>query len=200
MQHDPRYLFMFVGGGSGKREVDEAIATHQLLNTISLPYQPLEKIKFSLSAADLHVVTLGNNMPGIIHPCKLYGAMAVGRPVLLIGPRPSHASDLIDRCKIGWQVEHGDTARVLAAIHCAREMSSVCRAEMGNVGRTTIREEFSKRKLCGKLCDSVERSLMGSQVMPQVDYVAKDQTPGCSGKKKPAWPAKTKVLEDCTKS
>jgi glycosyltransferase involved in cell wall biosynthesis len=199
MQHDPRYLFMFVGGGSGKREVDEAIATHQLENTISLPYQPLEKIKFSLSAADLHVVTLGNNMPGIIHPCKLYGAMAIGRPVLLIGPRPSHASDLIDRCKIGWQIEHGDTAGVLAAIRCAREMPNACRAEMGRIGRAIIREEFSKHKLCGKLCDVVEGSVVGAQIIPHFGYTATDHM-SYRRTTSTGWPAKTKTFEDCPES
>ena len=88
MQDDPRFLFMFIGGGLGKREVDEAIASRRPANIISLPYQPLERIGYSLRTADVHAVTLGNEMVGIIHPCKVYGAMAVGRPVLFVGPPP----------------------------------------------------------------------------------------------------------------
>ena len=37
----------------------------------------LATLRESLSAADVHVVSLGADMVGIIHPCKVYGAMAV---------------------------------------------------------------------------------------------------------------------------
>ncbi len=79
---EPRVVFMFIGGGVGKRDVEAA----GLPNVRSLPYQPLDALKYSLSAADLHVVTMGNGLVGISHPCKVYGAMAVARAVLLIGP------------------------------------------------------------------------------------------------------------------
>ena len=35
-------------------------------------------------------------MVGIIHPCKIYGAMAAARPILFLGPNPSHISDLLE--------------------------------------------------------------------------------------------------------
>lgn len=67
---------MCIGGGNGKKEVDDKIAAGAR-NILSLPYQPLEEIKFSLSAADVHVVSMGDDMVGIVHPCKVYGAMTV---------------------------------------------------------------------------------------------------------------------------
>src|SRR5204863_7909491 len=87
---DPTLRFLFVGGGLGKKEVEAVIAEHQLMNALSLPYQPLADLRYSLSAADIHVVSLGLDMVGIIHPCKIYGAMAVAKPTLSFGPRPSH--------------------------------------------------------------------------------------------------------------
>ena len=169
MQDDPQFLFMFIGGGLGKLEVEEAIAVYHPPNIISLPYQSLDCIKFSLSAADLHVVTLGNGMPGIIHPCKVYGAMAVGRPVLLIGPRPSHVTDLIDNFNIGWQADHGDVDRVVAAIHDASKLASNCREEIGSRARTAVREYYSKRELCGALCDVVERGVNTEMIRQNVN-------------------------------
>ena len=64
-------------------------------NIVSLPYQPLDQIKYSLSAADLHIVSLGNDMSGIVHPCKIYGALSIGRPVLTLGPKESYLSDIL---------------------------------------------------------------------------------------------------------
>jgi hypothetical protein len=34
-------------------------------------------------------------MSGIVHPCKIYGALSIGRPVLTLGPKESYLSDII---------------------------------------------------------------------------------------------------------
>jgi hypothetical protein len=157
LRDDSRLMFVFVGGGLGKRDVDQAIETHRLKNVRSLPYQPLDRLQQSLSAADLHVVTLGNDMVGIIHPCKIYGAMAVGRPVLFVGPRPSHAADLIDELMIGWQLNHGD---VQGLVNLLREIVEMPRAELADIGERAqhvIRESFEKELLCGAMCELLER-------------------------------------------
>ncbi len=166
LKDDPRFVFMFIGGGHGKREVDDAIAAHRPANIVSLPYQPLERIKYSLSAADLHVVTLGDDMAGIIHPCKIYGAMAIGRPVLFFGPRPSHAADLIDRHDIGWHVEHGDVDGAVAALNEIAARTPAERVAIGQRARQAVAEHYGKQALCAAFCDAVERSLASKQHVP----------------------------------
>ena len=69
---------------------------HQLSNVLCLPYQPLEQLAGSLSAADLQVVVMGNEFVGLVHPCKIYNILSVAAPVLYIGPRPSHLSELLE--------------------------------------------------------------------------------------------------------
>lgn len=160
LRDDSRFLFMFIGGGLGKSEVDEVIARTRPGNIVSLPYQPLDRIKYSLSAADLHVVTLGNDMPGIIHPCKIYGAMALGRPVLLIGPGRSHAGDLIDRHQIGWQVDQGDVTDTIAMLRQVVALPAAVRAEIGERGQKAVSEYYSKEQLCRSFCDVIERNLV----------------------------------------
>ncbi|MCA9310139.1 MAG: glycosyltransferase family 4 protein, partial [Phycisphaerales bacterium] len=81
LKDDPRFVFMFIGGGLLKKDVEAAIAAGAT-NIRSLPYQPMSELKYSLSAADVHVVSIGNDVVGIVHPCKVYGAMAVARPIL----------------------------------------------------------------------------------------------------------------------
>src|SRR5439155_22115739 len=116
LKDDPGIKFLFVGGGIGKREVEQYIQQYNLSNVVSLPYQPLEDLRYSLSAADVHVVSLGGNMVGIIHPCKVYGAMAVARPVLFFGPKPSHIDDLLEQHHFGLHVSHGDVGGAVCAI------------------------------------------------------------------------------------
>lgn len=155
---DERLVFMFIGGGGAKKDVEARIAKGAR-NIRSLPYQPLSEIKYSLSAADVHVVSIGDGVVGIVHPCKVYGAMAVSRPILLLGPNPCHVSDLIDRHKLGWHVSHGD---VDGAVRVVKEMATTAPGELGAMGQRAagvVSTELSKKTLCGRFCDVLERGV-----------------------------------------
>jgi glycosyltransferase involved in cell wall biosynthesis len=156
---DPDVRFLFVGGGIGKKGVEAFIRDHALTHVISLPYQPFAELGASLSAADLHVVSLGNEMVGIIHPCKIYGAMTVARPVLYFGPSPSHIGDLLDNHQIGWRVAHGDVTQAAAIIDQARHTPAGELAQMGRRAQDVLRATLSQEKLCAQFCDALEAAL-----------------------------------------
>ena len=106
-------VFSFIGGGSEYRKVQE-FALHQSLNNIRcLPYQPLDQLSHSLSAADLHVVVMGDAFVGIVHPSKIYNVLWMGAPVVYIGPQPSHITDLALPLT---HKQHGDVEGVTEAI------------------------------------------------------------------------------------
>ena len=149
-------LFLFIGGGLGKREVDERIAAENPPNIRSLPYQPIERLRYSLSAADVHLVSVGQDIVGICHPCKIYGSMAVSRPILLLGPNPCHVSDILDGQQIGWSLEYGDVDRAEQVIREIYACDSEQRMEMGRRARLVVDEKFTKQQLCGQFCDVVE--------------------------------------------
>jgi len=89
--------FCFVGGGSELKKVQAFAAQQQLHNIICVPYQSLEQLAGTLSAADLHAVVMGERFVGIVHPCKIYNVLAVGSPFLYIGPEESHITDIAGR-------------------------------------------------------------------------------------------------------
>jgi len=153
LRDDPRFAFVFVGGGIGKAEVD-AVAGPTIL---SLPYEPLERLRYSLSAADVHLVTLGDDVVGIVHPCKVYGAMAVARPILLIGPEQSHVGDLLAREEIGWRVAHGDVDGLVRLLRSLADKDGRELLEMGQRARSALHRGLSKDELCGRLCDILEQ-------------------------------------------
>ena len=157
LRDDPRLLFMFIGGGVGKKEVQDTIDRHQPGNIISLPYQPLDRIKYSLSAADVHLVSVGDEVVGVVHPCKVYGAMAVARPILLLGPDPCHVSDLIAQHAVGWHIRHGDVDGAVTMLRRILETPPAELEAMGGRGRAVIDTELSKDTLCGRFCDVLER-------------------------------------------
>lgn len=153
LEHDARLVFLFVGGGVGKRGVEQA----GLSNVRSLPYQPLEALRYSLSAADVHLVTMGDGVVGIVHPCKVYGALAVGRPIVFLGPAVSHVGDLLARDAVGWGFRHGDVDGAVRRFQELLELPAEELLARGRRGQALVEKEFSKALLCGRLCDVLER-------------------------------------------
>ncbi len=153
-------VFAFIGGGVGKEDVRQTVATHNPGNILDLPYQPLKKIKYSLSAADLHVVTVGPQVVGVVHPCKVYGAMAVARPILLVAPDPCHASDILASHDIGWHMAHGDVDAAVAAIENAAAATPERRAQMGAAAKHAIDGELHSTRSIARVCDVIERGVV----------------------------------------
>jgi colanic acid biosynthesis glycosyl transferase WcaI len=112
-------VFVFVGGGSEFARVKGFAGDNDLSNIICVPYQPLEQLAASLSAADLQVVLLGDSFVGIVHPSKIYNMLAVGSPFLYIGPEESHITDLRQYsgiARMGGFFRHGDVEQVVKLI------------------------------------------------------------------------------------
>lgn len=159
LENEDDIRFLFVGGGVGKREVDEVIETHKLRNILSLPYQPLENLRYSLSAADVHIVTVGDTVVGVVHPCKIYGAMTIARPILLVAPDPCHASDIVTPNGIGWQIAHGDVDTAVNTIREIRATPPDQLEAMGQKARQIIESNYNPDELLGLFADVVERGL-----------------------------------------
>jgi colanic acid biosynthesis glycosyl transferase WcaI len=88
-------IFVFVGGGVELAKVKEFARTNELKNMLCLTYRPQSELGAVLSAADLHLVIMGEGFPGIVHPCKIYNILATGAPFLYLGPKESHIRDII---------------------------------------------------------------------------------------------------------
>jgi colanic acid biosynthesis glycosyl transferase WcaI len=97
-------------------------------------------------------------MVGIIHPCKIYGAMAVGKPILFLGPKPSHVSDLLDAHMIGLHVSHGDVNATVAAIETLQATPAKTLSHMGETARQVLNRQISQAILCGRFCDHLEQA------------------------------------------
>ena len=153
---DPRFLFLFVGGGVRKKEVSEFKATHGLENIRQLPLQDRSSIRESLAAADLHLVVLGEGCAGFTHPSKVYGAMFIGRPVLYIGPSPSYVTDLLGECPGNLLVEHGQSHRLAADLNAFAELGEEERVRIGAMNQRYALEHLTRERLAGQLIEALE--------------------------------------------
>lgn len=155
MENEPSLRFVFIGGGAGKSAVEARVAAGAR-NIVSLPYQSLERVGESLSAADVHVVTMGDDMVGIIHPCKIYGALAVGRPILYLGPEQSHAGAILNGTRFGRSVRHGDVAGTISAIRDLMRLGDAERAALGREAAAVAADRYSRTAALGQFCDILE--------------------------------------------
>ena len=118
----------------------------------SLPYVPMECLEDSLSAADVHVVSVGDQAVGVVHPSKVYGAMAVGRPIFLLGPEQCHVADILSKCGAGWRVDHGDLNGAEGVLELIGTLSISELAAMGQRAKTLYKKCYSRDRSIGKIC------------------------------------------------
>jgi glycosyltransferase involved in cell wall biosynthesis len=143
----PEVLFLFVGDGARRAETEAK--SRGLANVRFLPYQPRETLAESLSAADLHLISLRDGLDGLLVPSKLYGALASGRPVFFVGPQGCEVSRVIRRFDLGWSGCPGDTQGLVRAIEHAvvhREDT----ARRGEEARRIFAEHFERRHAVAK--------------------------------------------------
>lgn len=157
----PHIVFCFIGGGSEFKKVEDWVQRHQLTNILCLPYQPLEQLAASLSAADLHIVVMGDRFTGLVHPCKVYNILATGKPFLYIGPPQGHIVDIAAEMAVArkpFLVRHGD----VEAVSCYIATQADGEMEPHPPGKCAIAEQFSMATLLPQMVDCVE-SLNGTK-------------------------------------
>ena len=178
---DKTISFCFVGGGAEFGRVKKFARENGLSNITCLPYQPLEKLSASLSAADLHVVVMGEPFVGLVHPCKLYNILRVGAPLLYLGPTPSHVSDILHKCS-NWpyaQAAHGQTGQLV---------QSILRLKHETVGHDQPRQfplaaEFSKEALLPRLTAILESTVLphrAASTLPKTEDLVPERQPRTS--------------------
>ena len=123
---------------------------------VFLPYQPREQLADSLSAADVHLISMAASITGCLCPSKLYGVMAAGRPVLAIAPEPTDLARTVESNRIGWVVPPGDTAALAATIQTARD-DATDRLSRGQTARRLAVSEYDFEVVAERFADCLEQ-------------------------------------------
>jgi colanic acid biosynthesis glycosyl transferase WcaI len=133
-----------VGGGTRHAEL-VALARELRADRVRFPpHQPRETLAESLSAADLHVVGLARGLAGYVVPSRLYGVLAVARPVICAADAESETAQLVRRVGCGVVVAPGRPDLLAHAIRRARS-GELDLADMGNRGRDYVTQEADRR-------------------------------------------------------
>jgi glycosyltransferase involved in cell wall biosynthesis len=109
-----------------------------------LPYQPREMLSYSLSSADVHFVGLAPGLSGYVVPSRLYGIMAVARPVIVAADPDSEISKVVCAVGCGVVLPPARPELVAKAIRDLYERRDEL-PELGAKGRRYVESEADRR-------------------------------------------------------
>ncbi|MFA7342817.1 MAG: glycosyltransferase family 4 protein [Terrimicrobiaceae bacterium] len=108
--------FLMVGGGRRRASAECLASEHDLSNIRWLPFQPKDRLADSLSACHAALISQRNGLEGLAVPCKLYGILASGRPVIAAVPGDSEIARVVLEEDCGLLVRPGDAMMLARAI------------------------------------------------------------------------------------
>lgn len=109
--------FAFVGEGAVKNKLVEYVKINNINNIKFIPYQSKEDLIYSLNAADVHLVCNAKGIIGVSVPSKIYGVIAVNKPILGILEEGSEARLLIEDLKCGECTSPGNYTEIKKIIN-----------------------------------------------------------------------------------
>jgi colanic acid biosynthesis glycosyl transferase WcaI len=146
LRHDPRFVFLMIGGGKRLTELTAAVKQRRLDAAFRfMPYQEQSILRQSLSLPDVHWLSLNPKLEGLLLPSKFYGIAAAGKPVIFIGDANGEVARLVNRHGCGIAVTPGD-AGTLADTLQRWSAAPTTMAEMGARARAMLDAHYSRRQ------------------------------------------------------
>lgn len=137
--------FVFVGDGCVKNELEKIKNELQLHNIVFIPYQEKEKLNYSLNAADVHFCVSAKGIKGVSVPSKVYGCMAVAKPILGVLEEGSEARMILEQTNCGLICDPGNYVMMKDHIMWFINNSSTLeKDEMGYSGREYLEKCLTK--------------------------------------------------------
>jgi glycosyltransferase involved in cell wall biosynthesis len=147
-------VWAFAGGGHRLAEVRSYAAANPTARVEVLPYISQAELAVSLSAADVHLVSLRSGWEGLIVPSKLQAAFALGRPAIFLGPRESEPFEWITTSGGGWAVAEGDVDGLLQAV--AEAIDPEERARRGEAALRFAGKHFERDRNVSRIAKLLE--------------------------------------------
>jgi glycosyltransferase involved in cell wall biosynthesis len=141
--------FCFVGDGMRKKEMFDVWGNQTPSNVLLLPLQNINNLSNMLSGCHIALISLRKELSGIAVPCKLYGILAAGIPVIAQVPCDSEVAIVIKEEKCGVVVEPQNLPKLIEAIAYLKDNKSVCQ-QMAYNARKAFEEKYTLNIIAGK--------------------------------------------------
>ncbi len=140
----PGILFLFVGDGPLKAQLQKKVEEYGLANVQFLPFQPEEDLSSMLAGGDVGLVVLKAQAAATSIPSKMYGYTSAGRPVIASVAPSSSVARFLRAGGFGWAVPPADPEALARAVLQAAADAGECRRR-GRKAREFFVSEFGRR-------------------------------------------------------
>lgn len=130
--------------GDGRRLAPSRHLAQELgvRNMTWLPFQPKEHLSDSLSSCHVALISQREGLKGVAVPCKLYGILASGRPVVAMVPDGSEIDLVVREESCGRTIAPGDVGGLIAAI-LDLKTNPVLREQMGRNAHRAYQRKYT---------------------------------------------------------
>ena len=157
MRKNEEIVFIFVGEGATRPDLEAMAKESNLTNVKFYPFQPREDVPMIYGLADVCLVSLKRDIVVESVPSKTYTIMASGCPLLATVDQDTETGRLINITHCGLCVEP-ENPEALANAILQLYQNEALREEMGRNGRDYILEHFS-RQVATRLYQSLIQQL-----------------------------------------
>jgi glycosyltransferase involved in cell wall biosynthesis len=150
LKSEPGILFILLGGGDKKEQLQQLAKEYGLENILFLPPVPRNKSPIWLQLADIFLLPyLKGKFFRMNLPNKFFDYLASAKPIILAGE--GETADIISKSDSGKIVKAEDFKAMAHAILEFKSMPLDERIKMGENGRKYVFEHFSRSQLTKKL-------------------------------------------------
>jgi glycosyltransferase involved in cell wall biosynthesis len=121
LRDEPDLVFLFIGDGPQRQALEAQARNQGLANVRFLPPQPRARLAESLSAGDVHLLTLRAGCERCVFPSKLYGILAVARPIVYVGPPQCELADAVRKSGAGLVIDAREPHTLAASLRQLRD-------------------------------------------------------------------------------
>jgi colanic acid biosynthesis glycosyl transferase WcaI len=137
--------WLFVGDGANRGRLQAMARAKGLKNVRFLPFQPKGQLAASLSAADVHIVSIDPRVVKFLMPSKFYGVLASGTAVLSVAPPDCELARLTRDFGAGLVIAPGSPQALADAVSYACGHRGEL-AAMGTRGRQLAEAHYDRRQ------------------------------------------------------
>jgi glycosyltransferase involved in cell wall biosynthesis len=156
LKNNNKIHFLLIGDGGKRKIIEKMIESFKLNNVTMLPYQPRERLKYSLSASHVSLISQEDSVKGLSVPSKLYGIMASGRPAIAIAPGESEVALTLNEFRIGIVTPPKDVENLVQSIIWMLDNESE-REAMGKRAYKGFLEHFTVSRCADKYINLLDK-------------------------------------------
>ncbi len=147
LAHVVDIVFVLIGDGVKRSDLERQAGEAQLRNVSFLPFQPRDQFPEVLAAADIGLITLNRKFTTVASQGKMYSIMSAERPIFAVMEKEAWGAGWIDEKALGKRVDPGNDEELAQAILEWRARPDDLLAA-GARGRRFLEERFTVQT-CG---------------------------------------------------